>query len=160
MARHESDREDLLREATALRERIEYEVDAESIVVGYRSDGSGSLFLGVEPVYQFNRPGELRRAYWRGLLVKAERGKLVTLRRHRVEREVQLLRRELSEEETESFLEEVRMHLSRTLQRLQSADCRVIGQVPNDQPVDERVRAWLAQRLEEPLAIARSPRSG
>jgi hypothetical protein len=160
MAQNESDREDLLREATALTERIEYQVDGESIVSGFRSDGSGSLFLGVDPVYQFNRRGELRRAYWRGLLVKAEQGNLVSLRRHRTDDEVQLLRHDLSDVETQEFLEEARMHLARTLQRIQSADCQIVGQVPPDGSVDQRVQAWLIQRLDSPLVIARSPRAG
>ena len=71
-------REDLLREATALVERIELvphrdrQFDAsEPIVVGFRADGALSIFFGDDPVYQFNAAGELRRAYCDGLLFKA-----------------------------------------------------------------------------------------
>ena len=74
MARRESDREDLLREATALVERAELTIEGfdEPIVVGFRRDGSASFFFGADPVYQFNTAFELRRAFVVGLLYKAE----------------------------------------------------------------------------------------
>ena len=47
MARQESNREDLLREATALVERVELHVPAfeEPIVVGFRRDGCASFLF-------------------------------------------------------------------------------------------------------------------
>ena len=70
MARDESDREDLLREATALVERIELApadaADDEHIVAGFRRDGALSIYFGADPVYHFNSAGELRRAYCDG----------------------------------------------------------------------------------------------
>src|SRR5262245_38318908 len=72
MARQESDREDLLREATALVERAELKVagEPEPVTVGFRRDGSLSVFFGSVAVYQFNTAGELRRAFADGLLYK------------------------------------------------------------------------------------------
>src|SRR5688572_26999220 len=69
MSRRESDREDLLREATALVERVELLVpgEGEPVVAGFRRDGSLSVFFGPEAVYQFNSAGELRRAFAGGL---------------------------------------------------------------------------------------------
>ena len=47
MAQRETNREDLLREATALVERAEIRIPGESepIVVGFRRDGSASFFF-------------------------------------------------------------------------------------------------------------------
>jgi hypothetical protein len=106
MPSRESDREDLLREATALVERAELKIvgHAEPIVIGFRKDGSASFFFGADPVYQFNSAGELRRAYIGGLLYKAERGHLVALRRERTATEVSLVRSELTAYETTAFL--------------------------------------------------------
>ena len=85
MARKEQDREDLLSEATPLVERIELDVEGfpETIVVGFRRTGEGSVYFGPDPVYQFNGAGELRRGYRAGRLIKAEQGRLVFLDRLR-----------------------------------------------------------------------------
>ena len=85
MSRSESDREDLLREATALVERVELSIPGygESIVVGFRRDGSASFFFGQSPVFQFNSQRELRRAFRDGLLFKTDNGRLVEMRRER-----------------------------------------------------------------------------
>src|SRR2546421_10418921 len=101
MVRRESDREDLLREATALVERAEIRTpgEHEPIVVGFRRDGSASFFFGAHPVYQFNSAGEFRRGYIGGLLYKAERGRLIALRRERSDAEVALVRTELNDDE-------------------------------------------------------------
>ena len=64
MARHEQDRDDLLREVTALVQRVEIRLadNSDSIVIGSRRDGSGSMFVGSDPVFQFNKQNGLRRA--------------------------------------------------------------------------------------------------
>src|SRR3954451_8705906 len=108
MARDESNREDLLREATALVERIELipngAADNRHIIAGFRRDGALSIFFGEDPVYQFNAAGELRRAYHDGKLLKATRGRLAALKRARTEHEIQLVRHELSGAEQAEFL--------------------------------------------------------
>ena len=102
MAHYESDREDLLRQATALVERAEILLPGltEPLVVGFRRDGSVSFFFGADPVYQFNAAGELRRAYLDGLLYKADRGRLVQMRARAVATEVVLVSVELADRET------------------------------------------------------------
>src|SRR5262245_37512289 len=85
MARHEQDREDLIREATALIDRCEL-VDlsgGDPWVVGVRAGGAVSIYLGSDPVYHFNSAGQLRRAFVDGELWTAERGRLVRLARRR-----------------------------------------------------------------------------
>jgi len=158
MARQESDREDLLREATALAERAELQIPGESepVTVGFRRDGSLSLFFGADPVYQFNTAGELRRAFADSLLYKAERGRLVSLRRERSECEVALVRRELSSDETEAFLTEAGARLLRLGKALQSGQFQLLGQVPADGDVAVRVSNWL-NALPAVLAIAFRP---
>jgi hypothetical protein len=157
MARDESDREDLLREATALAERIELALDAdgscvtadvpeapEHIVVGFRKNGAASFFFGADPVYQFNANGELRRAYRDGLLYKAVGGRLVALRRIRTANEVALERHELTEAEQREFLGALQQRLDRLALSLAGNDYRIVGQVPSDADVLGRARDWLA----------------
>jgi hypothetical protein len=159
MARQESDREDLLREATALVERAELQIPSESepVTAGFRRDGSLSVFFGGDPVYQFNAAGELRRAFAGGLLYKAERGRLVALRRERSEHEVALVRRELSDDETAAFLIASRKRLNQFLAALQTHNFRLAGQVPSEGDVLARVSEWLAA-LPAELIVAQSPR--
>jgi hypothetical protein len=109
MAREESEREDLLREATALVERIELAPSrgplGEHVVIGFRSNGAMSIYFGGDTAYHFNSSKELRRAFSNGLLLKSERGRLVALERVRMDDQVQLLRRQLLEDEQAKFLD-------------------------------------------------------
>jgi hypothetical protein len=166
MARDETDREDLLREATALVERIELcatgfasasdNAASEHIVVGFRAGGELSIFFGADPVYQFNAAGELRRAYWDGLLYKAERGRLVSLERVRTASEVQIMRRNVSDEDTSDFLDRMRDRLHVLAADLATGNYQVIGQIPETADVLGRVRNWFAQH--DDFEIARSAR--
>lgn len=166
MARDETDREDLLREATALVERIELcatgsasafagAAQTEHIVAGFRRDGALSIFFGADPVYQFNAAGELRRAYCDGLLYKAERGRLISLERGRTSKEVQLLRRELSHEQQQTFLARMGERVHELMSELNSGALRIVGQVPDGADVLGRVRNWLTEH--DGMTIAKSP---
>lgn len=161
MARHESDREDLLREATALVERVELEVTSfdQPIVVGFRRNGCGSIYFGADPVVQFNADGAVRRGYRNGRLLKAEHGQLVELQRQRTAEATVLERRELTADEQRVVLDE----FARAIARLKSALClgssRTIGQVPAEADVVSRVRGWLDQ-LPSVLCVANSPGAG
>lgn len=161
MARHESDREDILREATALIERAELSVpgEAEPVVVGFRRDGAASIFFGGDPVYQFNTAGELRRAFAGGLLYKARHGRLVELNRQRSEEAVVLLSRELSPAECDAFLEQARHRIAAVNSALSAGTAGVRREVPEDGSVGTRIRSWLAQ-LPPRLIAANSPRVG
>lgn len=158
MSRSESDREDLLRDATALVERIELTAPglSEPIVIGFRKDGSASFYFGADPVYQFNTASELRRAYVDGLLYKAERGRLVSLTRQRSDAAVTLLRAELDTRESAALLDALQSRLD----RLRSAFARgafvLVGQVPADANIVPRLQNWLAA-LPRPITIAPSP---
>jgi hypothetical protein len=159
MARRETNREDLLHEATALVERIELAATesptADRVVVGFRAKAAMSIFFGGGAVYQFNTRGELRRAYCDGLLFKAVRGRLVLLQRTRQPSEVRLLRHELSEEEQARFLSQMRCRLNEFVGRLKAGRLSVVGQVPPDADVLGRVRTWFADH--DPCVVARMP---
>jgi hypothetical protein len=162
MARREVDKEDLLREATALVDRVELAAQSEPheglrIVAGFRADGAASLFFGADPVYHFNAAGELRRAYCDGLLVKAERGRLVSLRRERSAEEVQLIRYALSDAEQAEFLRRMQLWLHHVAQAIDAGEYEIVGQVGRDDDVVERVKQWLAGR--DAIVIAAFPRA-
>lgn len=158
MARQEQDREDLLREATALVERAELSVPGldDAVVAGFRRDGAGSLFVGADPVFQFNRAGELRRAYRGGRLLKSEKGRLIELTRERGDRQVTLLRRELNEAEAVALLELFASVRAQLLSALTQRQYRLVGQVPEQTDVVARIADWLAHLAPSP-AIADAP---
>lgn len=156
MAREEHDREDLLREATALVERVELSVEGfeEPIVVGFRREGQASIFFGGDPAYHFNSRNELRRAYVTARLFKAEGGRLVALARQRSADEVALVRHALDDEEMAAFLSEVTAKLCKLRAALAARECQIIGQVPAEVDVVERVSAWLDDMAAPPSAAA------
>ena len=158
MSRHQSDREDLLREATALIERAELSIPGfgEPIVAGFRRDGSASFYFGADPVYQFNTACELRRAYIGGLLYKAERGRLISLRRQRSEIEVALIRNELQSNEADSLLATTRAKLARLHEALASGDISLKGEVPPGGCAIRHTLQWLAN-LPPKIAVADKP---
>lgn len=156
MARHEQDREDLLREATGLTRRIELVVEGfeSEIVVGFRRSGCGSIYFGADPVVQFNTAGELRRGYRAGRLLKAESRQLVELTRERTADETSLVRRELAADEQTHVVAELRAAVERLREALDAGRFRVTGQVPADADLLSPIRAWLVQ-LSQPWTIAR-----
>lgn len=158
MARHEVDREDLLREATALVERVELVVAgwSESVVVGFRRGGEASVYFGADPVYQFNLDGELRRGFREGRLIKAEGRRLVYLERQRSAAEVALIREPLGAGVSEQLLSDARRLLSELSASLQTGQFRELGRVPAEVDVVARVVAWL-KTLPDPLVAADSP---
>ncbi len=161
MARHEQDREDLMREATALVRRVELQLadEPEPWVIGFRRGGQASVFVGADPVFQFNDRNELRRGYWNGQLVKAEGGRLFRLERRRTESEVQLLRSELTMPETHDFLDAAAATLARLRQSLVDDDYTLIALVPVDFAAASELLNWLAL-VPNPLVIASAPNVG
>ncbi len=157
MARQELPKEDLIAQATALVHRVEFLIPEiyDPIVIGFRRDGSASLFLGDDPVYQFNAGSELRRAHLGGFLIKAEQGELVRLRRHRADGEVQLLRRHLTDQETTEIFTELTQLLNRIQRSLEDQSHEVLRQVPEDVDVMSMVRQWLAT-ISRPAEVAES----
>lgn len=107
MARNEEDREDLMREATALFPRAEMQVVHETLPVfwGQKKNGHFSFYFGSEPVYQFDQAGLLRRAYIEGSLYRTQGSTLARLTRDRNSEETVLKRYDLTITEVESLLQ-------------------------------------------------------
>ena len=162
MARQESDREDLLREATALVERIELSLpnQPETIVAGFRRDGSASFFFGQSPVFQFNSSRELRRAFRDGLLYKTDNGRLIEMRRERTATAVELRSRQLTDDESAALLQNAQSRLCELRDALATGQAAVIGQVPeltDKVDVKSRVLDWL-NLLTGEIPIAKTAR--
>jgi hypothetical protein len=158
MARHENEREDILKEATALVMRAELAIGGvdERIVAGFRRDHSATIFFGQNVVYQFNAAAQLRRVYLDGQLYKAEHGCLVQLRRNRTEAAVELVRHELSTEETAQLLADTRQRLKRIGDAIKANDFKIIGEVPQNGDVVKQILVWL-ELLPRDIQIASSP---
>jgi hypothetical protein len=170
MSRQSTDREDLLREATGLKQRIELrladvdkdsrESSRESIVAGYRNNGSLTVYFGGDPVFQFNTDLELRRVFHHNHPMKAEAGQLVVLRRVRESEQTVLYRRVLSEEEQAALINEACQRLEEMLKRLQLGDYRCVGKVPADVEIEQRLQADLERLVTQPMRIAALPNVG
>jgi hypothetical protein len=157
MAREEQDREDLMREATALVERIEFRVEAKSVVVGFRRTGAGSIFFEADPAYHFNGAGELRRAFVDEVLYKSEGGRLIGLRRERTASEVALVSHALPATEAVRFLSDLQERLESLRTAIDDHCATVVSQIPAEGLLTDRVTRWLAT-LDKPIRIADSPR--
>lgn len=158
MARQESDREDLMREATALVERAEFRVPGESepVVFGLRREGAASFFFGPDPVFHFNSRYELRRSYVGGDLIKAEHRRAVRLRRVRTESETQLQRSELSPEETAALLHLLQTRLAHVRASVEARQIEVVAAHPPGADLTARLQEWLAAAPAE-IALAARP---
>ena len=161
MAREESDREDLLREAVALVERVELRVagEPETVTAGYRKNGALSLFFGPDPVWQFNAEGELRRGYLAGKLLKAQGRGLVEMTRERTAESTQLLSRPLTADEQQAIIKEASRRIAELHAALADGEFEVVGQVPAEGDVTARVTQSLST-LRTGFAVAASPRVG
>ena len=143
----EDQREDLIRTATALVQRVEFAIDrfSDLLVIGFRSDGAASIFVGEDPVYQFNAARELRRAFRAGKLIKAASGKLVELTRGEAGHRVDMISRELTAQQHQQFLSELRKTLDQLQEALRQQEYRVTRQVPADQDVVRQTALWIDQ---------------
>lgn len=138
MARNESDREDLIREATAMRNRIEWQIPGESepVFAGIRSDGSLSVYFGQDPVYQFTPAGQLRRAYVEGFLYRTQGATLARLNRERSPDQTALVRRDLTSEELSQFLAKMDDQLRRLRQSIADGSAIQLRSVSEGEAAD------------------------
>ena len=156
MARNESDREDLMREAVALVRRVECETGNEndSVISGFRKCGSLSLYFGPDPVYHFDDSARLRRAFEEGFLYRTQGTTLARLERVRTDSVTELRRHDLSDSELEAFLVNMRTRLEKFSAALEAENYRLLKQVPADDPLIPDLLVALKQILlsTEPLA--------
>jgi len=134
MARSESDREDLLAEATAMPRRAEFAIpfQAKPIVAGFRSTGELSIYFGSDPVFHFDAVGRLRRAFCDNDLYRSQGSTLARLVRHRTPTETQLQRHDLSVDELEQFRIRIRGCLKAFRDALVERKVTVLRQVPDN----------------------------
>ena len=85
VARQESDKEDLIRDATALVERAELICDGSPtlVTIGFFRDGRCTVYFEQDPFYQFDSEGRVRRAYENGFLYRSQASTLARMDRHR-----------------------------------------------------------------------------
>ena len=133
VARTESDREDLMREATALRRRAELRVLCleELVTAGFRSTGELSLYFGQDPAWHFDTGGRLRRAFADGSIYRSQGITLARLDRARTPAETVLVRHDLSRAELEAFIAAMRSRVERLRASVAAGDAelvRVVGE--------------------------------
>lgn len=149
MARQESDREDLIREAVALTTRAEllFEGLEEPVTIGFRSNNAMSIFVGQDPVYQFDPQGALRRAFVGGFLFRSQHNTLARMHRVRTETETILSRTDLTEDELTQF-KEAMLRCVKTLQSAVADDrFKVSRSVPESFNWHEVMRVELTRVL-------------
>jgi len=156
MARMEAEREDLMREASALRRRGEWRVPgfSEPVTAGFRDGGGCSVYLGQDPCYHFDATGALRRAYADARLYRTQGTTLAELVRIRSEHETVLQRRDLTVDESSQFLARMRHELSQLLAALDSGEAVLQRQVPDDGDLSQELAQWLARLLAAELTLA------
>lgn len=156
MARMESEREDLMRDARALRIRVEFRVAGreETVIAGCRDGGSWSVYFGQDPCYHFDGCGRLRRAYAGGRLYRTQGATLAELRRERSPEATQLVRRDLTEAELGCFLDEVQRRLGELWAGLRSGAVVLLRSVPDDTDVVGRLDEFLSEQESIELAPA------
>ena len=156
MARQESDREDLMSEATALVRRVELTTmgAAENVIAGFRSNGWLSIYFGPDPVYHFDADARLRRAFVRGSLYRTQGETLARLTRNRLPNVTELRRHDLTPAECDHFLSDMRKRLQWFFESLSEGRAAVVAQIPSEHPLVDDLTAKMAEVLEtdKPLA--------
>ena len=157
MAQQESDREDILREATALVERAELQLEgvAEPLVFGFRANGALSVFVTQDEVYQFDAEGCWRRGYLHGRLLKAERGQIVEMIRERTPQQTVLRSRPWSPDEQDEYARRWLLRSDWMRETLEASRYRCVGFVsPAGSDPVLRLRDWLQKKKADPLRVA------
>lgn len=156
MPRREADREDIMREAVALKRRVSLTVPgrADPVVCGVRSNGYWSFYLDPDEVYQFDDELRLRRAYVAGHLYRTQGTTLARMHRERNETETVLERVDLNQGELDEFLKVSRTALSQLLNQLNSRDTQVIETLPASADVYHELCSALEQLTARTIELA------
>jgi hypothetical protein len=130
-----------MRDAVALVERVELrgpQVIAK-IDAGFREDGRLSLFFGVDPYYQFDPEGRLRRAFADGQIFLTTGSGLKALTRQRITEETVLVRHDLAPTELDQFMRRMLDQIGGLRQAIASGGLHVERQVPAEAPIVQRL---------------------
>ncbi|MBI3862735.1 MAG: hypothetical protein HY290_12665 [Planctomycetia bacterium] len=154
MARREADREDLMAEATALRERAELVVEGcpEPIVAGFRDGGNWSVYFGADPVYHFDPSGALRRAFAGGHMYRSQGQTLARLNRSRTDTAVDLVRHDLEPGELAEFLSTMELRLADLKSALDRGTAVIVRRVPENFDVEARLIIEIEKSLQKQLS--------
>jgi hypothetical protein len=149
---HPSDAEDPMREAVALRERIEFRWRGGpgTVVAGFRPNGFLSVYFGEEPYYQFDADARLRRARVGDRLFRTEGSGLAALTRVKEPAATVLVRHDLDTGELDAFRRVMRERIRELHEAVTSAQIEILQQVPAEARIVER----LARGLEAVLSAA------
>jgi hypothetical protein len=141
MSRTIREREDLMRDATALIERVELRVAGQgsAVVAGFRRDGRLSIYFGDDPAFHFDEGGRLRRAFVDGDLYRSQGMTLARLRRRRDQTTTELQRHDLDPAESQRFAMNMTGCLRELLDALVSSRYEIIRQVPPDAEIVPRL---------------------
>src|SRR5579872_913983 len=162
MARREAEREDLMAEATALCERVEFLVEGqmEPVVTGFRKNGQWSVYFGSDPVYHFTSDGALRRAFLGDDLYRSQGQTLARLRRTRTDEEVELVRHDLTQAELGQFTAQMVERLEKLKAAIERGSAQITRQNPEGVDVQARLVHALGDaarlRLSKPVKKGRS----
>jgi hypothetical protein len=156
MARHESDREDLMQEATGLSRRVEWQVSfvPDPVVAGFKKNGAWSVYFGAEPVLQFDPSGCLRRAFYEGFLFRTQGSTLARLQRNRTSEETQLVRHDLDDSELAAFRVQACSWLRLLLQAIDLGEAVRLRQVPEADEVILDLCVALRTAISDGLPLA------
>lgn len=154
--RIEADREDLMREATALRQRAEFRISGESpsVIAGYRNDGSLSVYFGPDPCFHFDADGRLRRAFVGGDLFRTQGDTLARLRRVHTREAVELHRDDLAPDEREELLQQARQQLRAFSDTLRSQAAECLQEIPADAQIVDVLVDDLSRIVAQPIRLA------
>lgn len=180
MAQLEADKEDLIREASALVDRFEFgsvppgdpktaptgaspqTVDSDGsdrIVAGYRRNDSFSIYFGQNPFYQFTSDLGLRRAWEDGFLFRSEGTTLARLQRRRSASVTQLVRTDLDAVQLDEFQRRMTQRLQQFETQLRDGHSKVLRSVSETGRTAADVLASLTAILQKPAPFL-APRIG
>lgn len=161
MARHESDREDLLAEATALVRRAAFFLPGrpKAIVAGFKRDGGLSVYIGSDPVFHFDSAGRLKRAFIDGKLYRTQGDTLAELTRERTANATILRRDDLEPHDVRHLLNFMRAKLITPMQAIESGSIAGRKTVPDgDAMLPSDVAAFIRTVLDKPVGELLAPR--
>jgi hypothetical protein len=161
MARNESDREDLMAEATSLIQRIEIQYSEIPAVLGVNNLDWLFIYLGQDIMYRFDERGRLRRAFVAGTLYRTAGQTLSALIKQRtgvpgntdVANESYLLRRDLSVDELRAFQDDLRERLTVLAHDL-NAPTILRQHPPEAEALPRHLQQRVVQVLESPEFLA------
>lgn len=156
MAKQEQDRENLLRDGKQMGLRAECFIGGVVVVIGCRAQGQVSIYVGSDPVFQFNSSLELRRVFFKGTRYAASQGKLCELVRAGTSGRLRFAMRGIGADVEAAMIASLEANLTRIRASLEAseADWRLVG--GDFSEFQSQILDWIADVLVN-VKIAESP---